>query len=59
MFIYSKGGYIGVSTTLEIGAAAILGKSIYALENYKEDLAIDVLFDGIIKNPEELIEKLK
>lgn len=59
IFVYNKGSYMGISTTLEIGAAAILGKPIYALEDDKEDLARDVLFDGIIKTPDELMEKLK
>jgi len=59
VFIYNKERYVGISTTLEIGAAAILGRPIYAFEREKEDLVRDILFNGIIKTPQELIQKLK
>jgi len=57
-FVYNKNGYSGVSTTLEIGFAVALDKPIYALED-DEDSCRQVLFEGIVKNPEELIQKLK
>ncbi len=59
IFVYNKNGYSGVSTTLEIGYAAALGKPIYALSEKDEELCRKVLFRGIIKTPKELIEKLK
>src|SRR3990167_7090865 len=33
VYVYNKGGYIGVNTTLEIGFAHGLNKIIYALES--------------------------
>ena len=47
VFIYNKNGYAGVSTTLEIGGALMLGKPIYALsmtKNYAEKLYLEALF---------------
>lgn len=59
VFIYNKNGYIGYNTTLEIGAAAILNKLIFALEDDKEEPCRNILFDKIVKTPEELAEILK
>jgi len=58
-FVYNKNGYIGVNTTLEIGAAAALNKFIFALEPDKSEPCRDILFDKIVKTPEELAEYLK
>lgn len=58
-FVYNKNGYIGVNTTLEIGAAAALNKFIFALEPDKSEPCRDILFDKIVSTPEELAEYLK
>lgn len=57
-FIYNKGGYMGNSVTLEMGAAAVLGKPIYTLEPDKE-LCREALSDGSIKTVKGLIKLLK
>jgi len=59
VYIYNKDGYIGVSTTLELGYAMALGKIIYALSEDKEEGCRNVLFREIIKTPNELANKLK
>lgn len=53
-FVYNKGGYAGNSVTLEVGAAAALHKSIYALE-HDEELCRQVLYSGEAKTPKALI----
>ncbi len=58
-FVYNKKGYIGVNTTLEIGAAAALNKLIFALEPDKNEVCRDILFDKIVESPEELFTYLK
>lgn len=57
-FIYNKEGYIGVSTTLEMGFAAACDKPIYALEKDTADPPRGVLIDEIIPTAEELLKKL-
>ena len=57
-FIYNKEGYIGVSTTLEMGFAAACDKPIYALEEDTTDPPRGVLIDEIIPTAEELLKKL-
>ncbi|MBI4043691.1 MAG: nucleoside 2-deoxyribosyltransferase [Candidatus Diapherotrites archaeon] len=57
VFVYNKGGYIGNSTTLEIGYAVALGKPLYALEKDGE-LCRHVLFREFITSPEDLAKKL-
>ena len=59
VFFYNKNGYLGNSSTLELGFAEALGKPIYALEEDKEEPCRNVLFDEIIKTPKELIQRLK
>lgn len=59
VFIYNKDGYIGVSSTLEMGAAAVLGKPIYALEKDSNELSRNVLIDKVVGSAEELIKYLK
>lgn len=59
VFIYNKGGYIGVSTTLELGFAEALGKPIFAFDKGGSEPARDVLLEEIIKTPKELVKKLK
>jgi nucleoside 2-deoxyribosyltransferase len=58
IFVYNKDGYAGPSTTLEIGAAAALGKPIYALSK-DEELCRQVLIREVVLTPEELVKKLQ
>lgn len=58
VFIYNKNGYVGNSTTLEIGCAVAAGKPIYALSGDNAELCRHVLFREIILTPRELIKKL-
>ena len=58
VFVYNKDGYIGNSTTLEIGFAVALGKPIYALSDADEEICRKVLFSKVVKTPEELIKEL-
>lgn len=55
----TRGGYIGNSTTLEIGYAVACGKTIYALEEDKDEGCRNVLFTDFVKTPTQLIKKLK
>jgi hypothetical protein len=59
VFVYNKGGYIGNSTTLEIGYAVACGKPIYALEEDLDEGCRNVLFTDFVKTPTKLIAKLK
>lgn len=59
IFIYNKGGYLGNSTTLEIGYATALGKPIYAISDKDEELCRKVLIRGFFKTIKEFIKVLK
>lgn len=59
VFFYNKNGYIGNSGTMELGAAAVLGKPIYALEEDKTEPCRAVLIDEVVKTPTQLVKKLK
>ena len=59
VFFFNKDGYLGISSTLEMGAAAALGKPIFALEDEKEEACRKVLIDEIISSSQELIKHLK
>ncbi|MBI3115549.1 MAG: nucleoside 2-deoxyribosyltransferase [Candidatus Kerfeldbacteria bacterium] len=58
VFVFNEGGYVGNSTTLEIGYAVALGKPIYALAA-DEELCRHVLFREIIRSPVELAKRLQ
>ena len=58
VFVYNKGGYIGNSTTLEMGYAVACNKPIYALEEDKEEGCRNVLFTDFIKTPTQLIKRI-
>jgi nucleoside 2-deoxyribosyltransferase len=58
VFVFNKDGYVGNSTTLEIGYAVAMGKPIYALTS-DEELSRHVLFREIISSPEELVKRLQ
>src|SRR5690606_30668283 len=58
VFVYNKGGYIGNSTTMEIGYAVAMNKPIYALEE-DEELCRNVLFRAHVPTVNELLKYLK
>lgn len=58
-FFYNKDGYLGNSSSMELGAAAVLGKPIFALEANDEEQCRKVLFDEIVGDPQKLLGKLK
>jgi len=59
VYFYNKDGYLGNSSTLELGFAEALGKPIYALEEDKEEPCRNVLIDEVIKTPKELMKRLR
>jgi hypothetical protein len=59
VFFYNKDGYLGNSSTLEMGAAAALGKPIFALEEETEEACRRVLIDKIVGSTKELMKYLK
>ena len=67
-FIFNKDGYIGANTHGELFAAAVLGKTIYALEDktlmgsyphdlYEEPSSRKFIHD-VVSDPEELLKRL-
>jgi nucleoside 2-deoxyribosyltransferase len=59
VFFYNKDGYLGNSSTLEMGAAAALGKPIFALEEEKDEACRSVLIDEVVSSIPKLIKHLK
>jgi len=59
VFFYNKDGYLGNSSTLEMGAAAALGKPMFALEDEKDEACRRVLIDEIIDSAQKLLKYLK
>ncbi|OGH09999.1 MAG: hypothetical protein A2152_04185 [Candidatus Levybacteria bacterium RBG_16_35_6] len=59
VLLFNKGGYCGVSSTLELGCAVALGKPIYALSDKDDEIVRKTLIREIIKTPKELVKKLK
>lgn len=59
VFIYNEQGYIGTSTTLEIGYAVALGKPIYALSQDSEEICRNILIRDIVKSPDDLVKVLR
>ena len=59
VYILNIDGYMGVNTTLELGAAHILGKHVYAHDWDKEEPCRNVLIDGLAKTPDDLVKKLR
>lgn len=59
VYVYNKDGYTGVSTNIEIGYAVALDKPIYVYEENDGEICRKVLFSGVIKKPEDLINYLK
>lgn len=63
-FVYNKGGYLGINTTLEVGFAHGRNMLIYSLEpegplDGGGEICRSVIFSEVISTPEELFEKLK
>ena len=59
VYFYNQDGYLGNSSTLELGFAEALGKPIYALMQDKDEPCRNVLFDEIVSTPEELVKRLQ
>lgn len=59
VYIYNKGGYMGVSSSMELGFADALGKPIYVYSDEDEGTPRSVLFNEVIKTPKELVKRLK
>lgn len=67
-FIFNKDGYLGANTNGELFAAAVLGKTVYALHektlmgHYPHDLYEEPssrkLIHEIVETPEELLRRL-
>lgn len=57
IYVVDKDGYVGRSTSVEIGVAYGLGKKIYAMERIK-DPAVDILVNEVL-SPEELVSRIK
>lgn len=57
VFVYNEDGYAGYSTTQEIGYAAALDKTIYALAMDPEP-SREVLIRRVVPTPEELVKLL-
>lgn len=59
VFIYNKGGYMGNSVTMKLGAASALGKPVFALEMDNEEPCRNILIEETVKSPAQLIKYLK
>ncbi len=67
-FIFNKDGYLGVNTNGELFVAAVLGKTVYALEDktlmgsYPQDLYEEPssrkLIHEIVATPQDLLKRL-
>lgn len=58
VLIFNCDGYIGLSTTMELGCAYGLGKPIYAIQPDAVEICRDVLFERYFQTKEELLEFL-
>ena len=58
VYVYNKDGYIGVSTTMEVGYAVALNKPIYAFDENDEEICRKIIFSGFINTPEDLVKYL-
>jgi hypothetical protein len=56
--IFNKGGYVGVSVTMEMAYASALSKPVFALEPKTGDPCRDALIDKVITTPEDLVKIL-
>lgn len=58
IFIFNQDGYVGNSTTLEIGFAIALGKPVYAFSDQDDEMCRDVFYRDYVQTPEELLALL-
>lgn len=58
VYVFNKGGYSGVSTTMEIGYAIALGKTIYAMEKDEKEMCRNILFNDIVRTASQLVKLL-
>ncbi len=59
VFVYNQGGYAGPSTSMELGCAVALGKTVYALSDKDPEMCRLVLFHGIFENAHDFLSVLK
>lgn len=59
VFVYNKDGYIGPSTTMELGCAVALDKPVYALLDKDTEICRLVLFRGFFDNTSEFLTVLR
>jgi len=57
-FVYNKGGYMGNSSTMELGFAAACGVPIYALEEDMDEPCRNVLFDFVTGTVDQFISEI-
>ena len=57
VFIYNKNGYVGNSTTLELGFAVALSKIVIAFHS-DEEIFRNELYEGFANTPKKLLEFL-
>ena len=53
-YVYNKGGYVGVSVTMEMAYTSALGKPVFALSAETGDPCRDALIDKVL-SPEQLV----
>lgn len=59
VFVFNQNGYAGPSTTLELGCAVALGKTVYALSDKDPEMCRLVLVHGFFDNAHDFLEVLK
>ncbi|MEI6528826.1 MAG: hypothetical protein WCN88_00275 [Candidatus Falkowbacteria bacterium] len=59
VYVYNEEGYSGVSVSMEIGYSVAVNKAIYVFDEKDEEICRKVLFSGVAKTPEELLNYLK
>ncbi|MFA5131362.1 MAG: hypothetical protein WC467_02950 [Patescibacteria group bacterium] len=59
VYVYNEEGYSGVSVSMEIGYAVAMNKPIYVLDASDPEICRQVLFSGVVKTPEDLLNYLK
>jgi nucleoside 2-deoxyribosyltransferase len=59
VFIYNQEGYAGPSTTLELGCAVALGKTVYAFSDKDPEICRTVLIHGFFDNAQDFLKALK
>ena len=57
-YVYNKGGYVGVSVTMEMAYATALGKPVFALSPETGDPTRNSSVDKVITTPKQLADLL-